>query len=160
MLAVLVAAAPALLALDPYGEITPENVVALMNEYRADAGLLPLRIDSRLTRAANLRMQDMLDGGWWCHTSPEGLSPFSWFSVAGYRHSMAAENLAYGFETAQILVESWMESPGHRTNILGPAYSDCGLAIIEGSTKGPATGKSVVLLFGRRLAEPVIASKP
>jgi uncharacterized protein YkwD len=70
---------------------------------------------------------------------------------------MAAENLANGFETARLLVESWMESPGHRANILGPSYSDCGIAIIEGSTKGPARGKSIVVLFGRRLAETVAA---
>jgi uncharacterized protein YkwD len=131
-----------------------------MNAYRAEAGLLPLRIDARLTRAAESRMQDMLDGGWWNHRSPEGTSPFVWLSVANYKYSMAAENLANGFETTRLLVETWMESPGHRANILGPAYADCGIAIIDGSTQGPASGKSVVVLFGRKMAEPVAASRP
>lgn len=138
-------------------EITPENVVTLMNEYRAQAGLLPLRLDSKLTRAAEGRMQEMADGGWWSHQSPEGTSPFVWLSIADYRYSMAAENLANGFETVRLLVETWMESPGHRENILGGGYSDCGIAVIDGSTKGPALGRSVVVLFGRRLAETVAA---
>jgi len=160
VLALSLICGPMLLALDLSQDITPENVAALINAYRAEKGLLPLRIDSRLTRAANLRMEDMLAGGWWCHKSPEGRSPFDWLPVAGYKHSMAAENLANGFDTAQVLVETWMESPGHRANILGAAYSDCGIAVIEGSTKGPASGKSVIVLFGRRLAEAVMASQP
>ncbi|MEO8383222.1 MAG: CAP domain-containing protein [Acidobacteriota bacterium] len=162
ILALLVVCAPALMALDFGGderanEITAENVTALMNAYRADAGLPPLRIDARLTRAAESRMQDMLDGGWWNHRSPDGTSPFVWVSLADYKYSMAAENLANGFETARLLVETWMESPGHRANILGAGYADCGIAIIEGSTRGPATGKSVVVMFGRRMAEVVAA---
>lgn len=142
-------------ASDFSNEITPETVTVQMNVYRAEAGLLPLRLDAKLTRAAEGRMQDMADGGWWSHESPEGISPFVWLSLADYKYSMAAENLANGFETAPLLVETWMESPGHRANILGPAYADCGIAIIDGSTKGPATGKSVVVVFGRRMAESV-----
>ena len=48
-----------------------------------------------------------------------------------------------------------MESPGHRDNILSPLYMDCGVAIIDGSTKGRATGKSIVVLFGRPMVELV-----
>lgn len=164
LLALVITCTPAMLAADFdrdvfANEITAENVAAAMNAYRAEAGLLPLRIDERLTRAAESRMQDMLDGGWWSHQSPEGTSPFVWLSAANYKYSMAAENLANGFETTRLLVETWMESPGHRVNILGPAYADCGIAIIDGSTQGPASGKSVVVLFGRRMAEAV-AGKP
>lgn len=161
-LAFAITCAPAMLAGD-FGrdavanEITVENVALAMNAYRAEAGLLPLRVDLRLTRAAEWRMQDMLDGEWWSHQSPEGTSPFVWLTAANYKYSMAAENLANGFETTRLLVETWMESPGHRLNILGPAYADCGIAIIDGSTQGPASGKSVVVLFGRRMAETVAA---
>jgi uncharacterized protein YkwD len=138
-------------------EINVESVLAVMNEYRTAAGLMPLRQDSKLTRAAEGRMQDMVDGGWWAHQSPDGTSPFVWLSIADYRHSMAGENLAKGFDTARVLVETWMESPGHRANIMNAVYADCGIAILEGSTSGPAMGKSVVVLFGRRLAESVAA---
>ncbi len=130
-------------------EITPENVTALMNVYRAEAGLGPLRLDAKLTRAAEGRMQDMIDGGWWSHESPEGTPPFVWITAADYNYVAAAENLAAGFETAGLLVESWIESPGHRANILNPLYADCGIAIIEGRTNRRGDGKSIVVLFGR-----------
>jgi uncharacterized protein YkwD len=93
-------------------------------------------------------MHDMEDLGYWSHESPDGRSPFLWLHSRGYLYSSAAENLAAGFETAPLLVSSWMESPGHRQNIMSADYQHCGIAIIDGSTKGPATGKSIVVLFG------------
>jgi uncharacterized protein YkwD len=142
-------------------EIDAANVVALMNEYRVEAGLPPLRLDPALTRAAEARMQEMAEGEWWGHTAPDGTTPFAVISVE-YDYSFAAENLAAGFETAGLLVSSWMESDGHRKNILGVNYADCGVAVLEGSTLGPSTGKSVVVLFGRRRAEQqqVSAKRP
>jgi uncharacterized protein YkwD len=134
-------------------EITAENVVALMNVERAAEGLPPLKLDARLSKAAEDRMRDMEEGGWWSHESPEGRSPFVWLAVRAYDYEYAGENLAAGFETAGLLVTSWMESDGHRANILNPNYDDCGIAIIEGSTIRPASGKSVVVMFGRKHPE-------
>jgi uncharacterized protein YkwD len=130
-------------------EINAANVTALMNEWRAEAGLGPLRLDARLTRAAESRMQDMIDGAWWSHESPEGTPPFVWITAADYNYVAAAENLAAGFETARLLVESWIESPGHRANIMNAMYADCGIAVIEGRTDRRGEGKSIVVLFGR-----------
>lgn len=129
-------------------EINIENVVALMNAYRAEAGLAPLSVDQRLERAADDRMRDMEELEYWAHEAPDGRSPFVWLHARGYLYSYAAENLAAGFETAPLLVSSWMESPGHRANIMSGDFEHCGISIIEGSTKGPATGKSIVVLFG------------
>jgi uncharacterized protein YkwD len=137
-------------------EIDAANVTALMNAYRADAGLPPLRIDPSLTAAAEARMREMADGEWWAHQAPDGTPPFAFIPVE-YDYAFAAENLAAGFETAGLLVQSWMESPGHRANIMGVQYADCGIAVIEGSTKGPALGKSIVVLFGRRKVQMVSA---
>jgi uncharacterized protein YkwD len=137
-------------AVDFTNDITPDNVLRLMNDYRADRDLPPLHADAKLTSAAEDRMRDMEDGGWWGHESPEGISPFVWLAARDYRFASAGENLASGFETAKLLVASWMESPGHRENIMGAEYDECGIAIIEGSTRGPANGKSVVVLFGRK----------
>lgn len=130
--------------------ITVENVIREMNAMRAAKRLPPLVVNDKLTRAAESRMQDMIDGEWWSHESPDGMSPFVWLSAAGYDYMYAAENLAAGFETSPVLLEAWMESPGHRANIMGVQYSECGIAVIEGSTKGRALGKSVVVLFGRQ----------
>ena len=131
-------------------EITPETIVARMNAYRADFGLAPLRLDERVTLAARDRMRDMEDTGYWSHESPTGMSPFTWLTVRDYSFSAAAENLASGFETVKFLVDSWMESHGHRENILSNQFEDCGIAIIDGATTGRATGKSIVVLFGKR----------
>ena len=131
-------------------EITPESVTARMNVYRAENHLPPLRLDAKLTRAAEARMQDMIDGEWWDHESPDGTSPFIWLASVDYDYAFAAENLAAGFDTVPVLVEAWMESPGHRANIMGVQYAECGIAIIEGSTRGKAMGKSIVVMFGRK----------
>lgn len=149
LLAALFAAAIAF-ADEPSNEITAENVIRLMNEYRAAEGLAPLSFDGRLMKAAEDRMHHMEDEGYWAHESPEGMTPFVWVKVRAYDYAYVGENLACGFETAKLLVQSWMESPGHRANILSRQYEDCGIAIIDGSTLGPADGKSIVVLFGKK----------
>jgi uncharacterized protein YkwD len=135
---------------DQSSEITADNILLQMNEERAQFGLAPLVLNERLAQAATDRMRDMEEGGWWSHESPEGRSPFIWLSVRDYNYEFAGENLAAGFETTRILVDSWMESPGHRDNILNANYQECGIAIIDGSTVRPAVGKSIVVMFGKR----------
>jgi uncharacterized protein YkwD len=148
ILAVLLAVP--LRAADATNEITSDNVVALMNEYRAEAGLAPLQLEPRLMKAAGDRMRDMEESAYWNHESPNGLSPFTWLTLRDYPYQAAGENLASGFETARFLVQSWMESAGHRENILSPEYEECGIAVIDGSTTRRATGKSIVVLFAKR----------
>ena len=130
-------------------EITTANVLAAMNEYRAEQGLPPLREDPRLRQAAEDRVKHMEELGYWSHSAPDGMSPFVWLVARDYAYSSAAENLAAGFETVHVLVDAWMESPGHRANILTREFADCGIAVIDGATTGPATGKSVVVLFAQ-----------
>ena len=146
-------------AADDPRDITVANVIAQMNVARAERGLPPLVEEARLTKSAQDRMRDMEDLAYWGHVAPDGRSPFYWLRVNGYPHSYAAENLASGFETVQVLLEGWMESPGHRDNIISPLYNECGVAIIDGGTAGRSDGKSVVVLFGRRQTEAQRASK-
>jgi len=129
-------------------DITRASVIAAMNEYRAQHHVPPLREDRRLDAAANDRMTDMEDLGYWAHESPDGRSPFVWLPAHGYEIHFAGENLASGFETTELLVEGWMESPGHRANILSPNFEDCGIAIIDGMTMRRGNGKSIVVMFG------------
>lgn len=144
LILLLVAATPAFAA-----EITRDAVIAAMNSSRAKFDLPPLREDARLDAAAEDRMRDMEDLGYWNHESPDGRSPFTWLPLHGYLFERAGENLATGFETNELLVSSWMESPGHRENILSPDYTDCGVALVDGAPMRRAPGKSVVVLFGR-----------
>lgn len=136
-------------------EITPETVVREMNAARAERHLPPLRLDSRLNLAAEDRMRDMEEIGYWSHDSPTGLPPFVWLRPRGYDYTFAGENLATGFETVKLLVDSWMESPGHRRNILENGFSEAGVAVIEGRTTGRGSGYSIVVLFGRERFTPI-----
>ena len=144
LIVALVAAATAAQA----SEITRASVVAEMNVRRAAFGLPALREDPRLDDAADDRIADMEDQGYWAHVSPDGKEPFVWMRPRGYVYRYAGENLASGFDTAEVLVDAWMESEGHRANILSPMYRDCGISIIEGSTMKRANGKSIVVMFG------------
>jgi uncharacterized protein YkwD len=147
LLALLVLVAAPAFAVD----ITPASVVAAMNEQRVRAGLRPLREDPRLDAAAADRMRDMEELSYWAHEAPDGRSPFTWLHPRGYIFRVAGENLAVGFETAELLLGGWMESKGHRENILSPDYQDCGIAVIDGGTMRRVSGKSVVVMFGSAL---------
>jgi uncharacterized protein YkwD len=151
----LLAAAPAFAS-----DITRERVVAAMNAERAAQHLPPLRENLRLDDAAGDRMRDMEELQYWSHQAPDGRSPFVWLRVRNYAFTAAAENLATGFETTELLVTGWMESRGHRANILSTEYQECGVAIIDGSTTGRRAGKSIVVLFGRPRAATEIAATP
>jgi uncharacterized protein YkwD len=152
LLAVVIAALP--LAAGEYRpghiQITPESVLAEMNAYRAQFHLAPLQFDSRLAAAADDRMRDMEELAYWSHESPDGRSPFMWLRMRNYPYQNAGENLAAGFETCEVLVDAWMESKGHRDNILSENYTECGIAVIDGSTTRRAVGKSIVVLFGKQ----------
>lgn len=130
-------------------DISRATVIDQMNLRRAEAGFPPLREDARLDQAADDRITDMEEQGYWAHFSPDGASPFRWLKPHGYDFRYAGENLAAGFDTAEVLVDAWMESSGHRANILSPIYQDCGVSIVEGSTLGRAAGKSIVVIFAR-----------
>jgi uncharacterized protein YkwD len=144
-------------AAETSNDITVENVLRLMNGYRAAEGLAPLQVNERLDLAAGDRMRHMEEESYWAHESPDGMAPFEWLYRRAYDFRSAGENLAHGFETARLLVDSWMESRGHRANILSADYEECGIAIIDGSVLGPATGKSIVVMFGGRRSQPQVA---
>ncbi|MEV4671313.1 CAP domain-containing protein [Actinomadura sp. NPDC049382] len=107
-------------------------VVSLTNAERAKEGCRPLRVDQRLVTAARKHSADMAANGYFDHTSRNGDSPWKRMEDAGYT-SPGAENIAKGYPTAAAVVKGWMNSPGHRANIL-----NCGLrAIGVGRASGP-----------------------
>jgi hypothetical protein len=148
-----------LFAIDRGSEITVESVLAEVNARRIEAGVDPLQIAPLLQEAAADRMRDMEELEYWNHVAPDGRSPFLFVHSRGYQFAYAAENLATGFETAEVMVTGWMESKGHRENMLSPLYTECGIAIIDGSTVRRSVGRSVVILFARPQS-PVPAAPP
>lgn len=137
-------------------EITPETILENLNRKRVELDLPPFRRDFRLDDAAEDRLGDMIEMRYWAHLAPDGRRPFTWMTARGYRYIRAAENLAAGFDTPALLVDSWMESAGHRENVLEPEFVDVGIAVLDGSTVRRSSGRSVVVLFGRELiAAPI-----
>jgi uncharacterized protein YkwD len=123
-----------------------EQVLEAMNAYRKSHGLLPLRLDARLTAAATDRLRDMFGRKYFDHVAPDGTSPDSWVRRRGYRYTIVAENLARGHESAREVVDEWMRSAHHSANILGE-YEDAGVAFASGSPTEPFEGYTFVVLY-------------
>jgi len=139
--------------------ITPERVVEITNQKRAEQGLSPLTINSQLNEAAQRKAGDMFAFNYWSHVSPSGRSPWSFFQEAGYKYLYAGENLARDFMNSQAVVEAWMNSSTHRDNLLSKNYQEIGLAVVNGTLNGVET-TLVVQLFGTPLASTPVAQKP
>ncbi|WP_343233357.1 CAP domain-containing protein [Streptomonospora sp. PA3] len=103
------------------------QVVALANEERADAGCPPLSVDPRLTAASEAHSRDMAARDYMAHESPEGEGPAERAEEAGY-HAWSGENVAAGYTSPEAVMEGWMNSPGHRANILNCANTEVGVA--------------------------------
>ncbi|WP_031025616.1 sigma-70 family RNA polymerase sigma factor [Streptomyces sp. NRRL WC-3725] len=112
---------------------TVAQVVALVNKERAAAGCGPVTEDPQLDRAAQGHSDDMAARGFFDHTNPDGDGPGERITAAGYRWSTYGENIAKGQQTPQAVMDSWMNSPGHRANILNCAFKNIGVGVHDGS---------------------------
>lgn len=104
-----------------------KEVIELTNRYRAQYGLSPLTADKRLCELARMKSQDMHDKRYFDHNSPTYGSPFDMMKRYGVSYRTAGENIAMGYRTAQSVVEGWMNSPGHRANILNGSFTKIGV---------------------------------
>ncbi|MEV6192952.1 sigma-70 family RNA polymerase sigma factor [Streptomyces sp. NPDC051920] len=112
---------------------TVAQVVALVNKERAAAGCGPLTEDPQLEDAAQAHSDDMAARNFFEHTNPDGVDPGKRITAAGYRWSTYGENIAKGQETPESVMESWMNSPGHRANILNCSFKNIGVGVHKGS---------------------------
>lgn len=117
----------------PSGGVTTQ-VVTLTNAERAKAGCGPLAVNATLTAVAQAHSQDMATNNYFDHNSQDGRTPFDRMTAAGYRYSTAAENIAAGQRTPQDVTTAWMNSPGHRANILNCALKQIGVGYATGSS--------------------------
>lgn len=111
-----------------------EEVVRLTNIERANNGLAPLEMDAKLTEIAELKSADMRDNNYFAHTSPTYGSPFNMMNQFDIRYLVAAENIAAGQRTPEEVVNSWMNSEGHRANILREEITHIGVGYVEGGS--------------------------
>lgn len=104
----------------------------LINEQRAANGLAPLTISSDLSVKARIKSRDMLENGYFDHNSPTYGSPFDLMKSLGITYRSAGENIAMGYRTAEAVVNAWMNSSGHRANILSTSYQSFGIGYVDG----------------------------
>ena len=108
-----------------------QQVVALVNAERAKYGLAALALDETLCGYARVKSQDMHDQGYFSHTSPTYGSPFDMMRSFGVSYRSAGENIAMGYSTPEAVVAAWMNSAGHRANILSANYTTLGVGYVE-----------------------------
>lgn len=106
------------------------EVIRLVNEIRAENGLQPLTANWELSRVARYKSQDMLDKGYFAHNSPTYGTPFQMIKAFGLSFRTAGENIAKGYATPQAVVNGWMNSSGHRANILNSSYKQIGVGYV------------------------------
>ncbi|MFG1733294.1 CAP domain-containing protein [Paenibacillus sp. 843] len=108
------------------------EVVKLVNKERANAGLKPLTVHAKLTTVALDKAKDMSNNNYFSHTSPTHGSPFDMMKAYGISYGYAGENIAKGQRTPQEVMNSWMNSQGHRENILSPNFTMIGVGYYNG----------------------------
>lgn len=112
------------------------ELLARVNEARRKAGAKPLRSDSRLDRAAQRHAEDMLARGYFAHESPEDKTVRQRSKEAGYDWRTIGENIAEGQFTVDEVMTTWLNSPGHRRNILDPRFEELGVGLALGQANG------------------------
>jgi len=127
--------------------ISPEKIIELTNQKRAELGLAPLTNSLLLNEVAQRKAADMFAFNYWAHVSPSGRDPWSFFKEVGYKYIYAGENLARDFMDSPSVVEAWMNSPTHKDNIVNPNYKEIGVAVVNGTLNGVET-TLVVQVFG------------
>lgn len=130
--------------------VFPAVLADLANENRIQDNKQTLTINPILVQAAELKAQDMATKGYFAHTSPEGITPWHWFGEVNYEFIYAGENLAVDFSESTDVENAWMNSPGHRANILNDNFTEIGIATAAGTYQGRPT-TFVVELFGKPL---------
>ncbi|MFD0687218.1 CAP domain-containing protein [Actinomadura fibrosa] len=115
----------------PTGGGTAGQVIALTNAERAKHGCGPLTLDAKLQSAAQAHSADMVARNFFDHTNPSGKDPGDRITAAGYRWSTYGENIAAGQQTPASVMSSWMNSPGHRANILNCKFKNIGVGVAK-----------------------------
>ena len=132
-------------ATPPSGDLSVRGVIEYTNGARASNGGLPALIENQtLDRDAQMKLSDMFAKQYFEHISPTGVGPGELAKTVGYAYILVGENLALGdFGSDEKLVTAWMNSPGHRANILNSHYQEIGVAVGKGMYEGRETWLAV-----------------
>ncbi len=140
------------------GTVTSDNIVDATNAERIKAGLTPFVVNPKLNASATLKTNDMAEKHYFEHESPTGEDMADLAQEAGYAYVIIAENLAVGntFADGADVVAEWMNSPGHRANILNPKYREIGVSVAKGFYNGHEVWFAVQHFGTGRDACPVV----
>jgi uncharacterized protein YkwD len=108
-----------------------DRVLTLVNAEREKAGCSPLAENAKLTKAAQDHSQDMADHQNMSHTGSDGSSMSDRLARVGYVFRTAGENVAYGYSSPESVMDGWMNSPGHKANILNCAFEEIGIGLAQ-----------------------------
>jgi uncharacterized YkwD family protein len=109
-----------------------KKVVELVNQERQKQGLSALQLDTKLSDVAREKSKDMMNKNYFSHTSPTYGSPFDMMKQFGIEYRTAGENIAKGQQTPEEVMNGWMNSDGHRKNILSPNFTHIGVGYVDG----------------------------
>ncbi|MFA6251442.1 MAG: CAP domain-containing protein [Candidatus Paceibacterota bacterium] len=135
--------------------VYPAVLADLANQDRAVSGVSLLTWNNTLAEGAKLKALDMAENSYFAHTSPSGVTPWSWFAKVNYNFIYAGENLAVDFTESKNVQNAWLNSPTHRANILSSHFTEVGIATVDGVFEGKNT-TFVVEFFGRPAEAKVI----
>lgn len=136
----------------PQSLLTKAGVIEWTNVHRKANGLASLSENTKLNIAAGLKLQDMFEKQYFAHISPLGMEAVDLVKEVDYKFIMTGENIALGnFKDNQDLVQNWMDSPGHRANILNERYQEIGVAVGKEIFEGQETWLAVQI-FGLPLS--------
>ena len=108
-----------------------QETLNIVNKERTSRGLSSLKFNTELSKVATTKSQDMIDRGYFDHNSPTYGSPFDMMKKFGITYKSAGENIAMGQKTPQEVMTAWMNSDGHRKNILNSSFTEIGIGIAK-----------------------------
>ncbi len=135
--------------------ITQDSVFELTNQSRSQERMSTLTYNTTLEKAAQAKADDMLARQYFAHNTPDGKTPWYFFDLVGYKYLSAGENLAVHFNDVEPLQDAWMNSPGHRANILNSSYKEMGVGISHGQFEGHDS-----IFVVEEFANPAVVAKP
>jgi hypothetical protein len=139
--------------------MTHNGLLASTNVQRQENKLPSLALSETLSRAAQAKAEDMVHKNYWSHTTPDGQEPWIFINQTGYQYQAAGENLAYGFISSDAAVIGWMNSPGHRANILNGEYQEVGFGIANAKNyQGEGEQTIVVAMYAQPSNHAIVSA--
>lgn len=138
-------------------DTAPATLLSSTNYERTSNNLSALSINASLSEAAQAKALDMVNRNYWSHNTPDNKEPWVFIASTGYKYQTAGENLAFGFPTSSDTVLAWMNSPGHRANILNNSYTEVGFGIANSQSYREYGNQTIVVAMYASPAQNLVA---